>query len=478
MNMSFRQVLLVLRLRWWVVVVVFMLVLGGAAGVSMVIPKQYTAEASVLLDVKTDPLVATLAPGLASASFIATQVEIIRSDRIAGRVVSMLGLAQNAAAVAQWREATEGRVPIEAYFGNAMQRGLVVAPVSGSALLTLTFTGNDPRFAAAVANSFARAYLELGVEFRVGPAREYSSFFDERLKVLRADLEAAQARLAAFQQRRGIVVISSERVDQEMSRLNALEGALATALADSADTSSRQRNAGTETSVDVSLSPAVQSLKGELARAETRLSEISATYGSNHPQRIELDTRVAELKQQIASEMRRVSGTTTTVNRIASQRVGELRSMVEAQKRSVLNLRAQRDEAGAMLREVETAQRAFDTVAQRRTQLANESQAEQASARVLSPAIEPLEHSRPNIPKNLVAGAMLGLLAGLAAALLLELVDRRVRSADDLLNLEGVPVLGVVSARFGARAFAPRLALNRRRMPQMPPLLTMDRGPR
>lgn len=477
MNMSLRQILLVLRLRWWVVVGAVTLALGGAAAVSRLMPKQYSADTSVLLDVKTDPLVATLAPSLASASFIATQVEIIRSDRVASRVVSMLALAQNPAAVAQWREATEGRIPIDAYFGSSLQRGLVVEPVSGSALLMLTFTGNDPNFVAAVANSFARAYLDLSVEFRVGPAREYSSFFDERMKVLRADLEAAQARLAGFQQRRGIVVISSERVDQETARLNALEGALATALADSADTSSRQRNAGTETSVDVSQSVAVQAFKGELARAETRLSEISATYGSNHPQRIELDTRISELRQQIAAEMRRVSGTTTTVNRIASQRVGELRWMVEAQKRTVLNLRTQRDEAGSMLREVETAQRALDTVAQRRTQLANESQAEQASARVLSPAIAPLTHSKPNIPKNLIAGAILGLLGGLAAAFLFEMIDRRVRSADDLLNPEGVPVLGVMSARFGKGAFAPRLAFDRRRDPPTPPSLIFDRGP-
>lgn len=475
MNMNLRQVFLVLRFRWWVVVGVLALAFGGAYAISVNMPKQYTAETSVLLDVRTDPLVATLAPSLASANFVATQVEIIRSERVAGRVVKMLGLAQNAAAVAQWREATEGRTPLETYFGSLLQRGLVVEPVSGSALMSLTFTGNDPKFVAAVANTFARAYIDLSVELRVGPAREYASFFDERMKSLRDDLDGAQGRLAAFQQRRGILA-SGERVDQEMTRLSALEGALATAIADSADTSSRLRNAGTETSVDVSQSVAFQSLKGELGRAETRLSEVSATFGSNHPQRIELETRIAELKQQIAAEMRRVSGTTTTVNRIATQRISELRSMVDAQKRAVLNLRSQRDEAGAILREVELAQRAFDTVAQRRTQLANESQSEQAQARVLSQATEPLTHSKPNIRKNLVAGAMLGLLAGLAAAVLLEMVDRRVRSVEDLLSAEGVPVLGVMSARAGKQKFAPRLAFNRRHGQQMAPRLTLDRG--
>ena len=473
--MSFRQILLALRLRWWVVVLVFFLALGAAVGISLYMPKQYTAETSILLDARTDPLVATMMPSLAGASFITTQVEIISSDRVAGRVVKMLGLADNAAAVAQWREQAGGRVTMETFFGSLVKRGLIVEPGRGSALINLSFTAKDPKFAAAAADAFARAYIDLSVELRVGPAREYATFFDERQKNLRENLETAQAKLSEFQRKRGIVV-SSERVDQESARLNALEVALATTFAESADTASRQRNAGTETSVDVQQSAAVQALKSELARAETELVEVSGRYGANHPQRVALVAKVAEVKQQIASEMRRVSGTTATVNRINTQKLNELRNMVEAQKRTVLSLRSQRDEAGGLLRDVEIAQRAFDAVAQRRTQLANESQADQAVARVLSPATEPLVHSKPNIPKIVAAGAVLGLLAGLAAAYLLEMVDRRVRSAEDLDNAEGVPLLGIMSTRARKSAFTPRLAVNRRRIPQVPPQLTFDRG--
>lgn len=473
--MNFRQVLLVLRLRWWVVVLVFALTMGAAYVVSMTMPKQYSAETTLLLDVKSDPLLATLMPTLTTPAFMATQAEILRSDRVASRVVKMLGLAQNPGAVAQWREATQGRVPIETYFGKILEGGLLVEPGRTSAVMAVTFTGNDPKFAAAAVNTFARAYIDLTVELRVGPAREFAGFFDERLKTLRDELDAAQSKLSAFQQKRGIIV-SSERVDQESTRLTSLESALAIAIAESADTSSRQRNAGTETSVDVSQSAAVQSLRSELARAETRSVEVSGTFGANHPLRIELDTRIAELKQQIAAEMRRVSGTTATQNRITSQKIGELRNLVEAQKRAVLNLRAGRDEASGLLREVDSAQRAFDAVAQRRAQLANESQAEQAAARILSPATEPLTHSKPNIPKNMAAAVLVGLVGGLAVAFLLELVDRRVRSADDLFNPEGVPVLGVMSNRSGKSAFTPRLAFHRRQMPPMPPQLTLDRG--
>ena len=224
--MNFRQILLILRLRWWLVLLVFTLVVAGTAAASMLMAKKYQANTTLLLDVKTDPLLATLMPSLATPGYIATQTEIIQSDRIAGRVVKKLGLAQNPAAVAQWREETEGRISLDKYFGDLMQKGLTVEAGRGSTILTVGFTASDPKFAAAAANTFARAYIDLGVELRVGPAREYVGFFEERAKALRTDLEAAQTKLSAYQQKNGIIV-SAERLDMEMARLTSLETALA-----------------------------------------------------------------------------------------------------------------------------------------------------------------------------------------------------------------------------------------------------------
>jgi chain length determinant protein EpsF len=472
--MNFRQILLILRLRWWVVLGTLLTAVALALGISLMLPKQYTAETLLLLDVKVDPLVATLAPSLATPSYLATQAEIVQSERVATRVVKMLGLAQNAKAVEQWREETEGRIPIESYFGSLLQKGLKVEPGRGSSLMTVSFTGTDAKFAAAGANTFARAYLDTTVELKLDPAREYAKFFDERIKQLRADLESSQERLSAFQQKRGIVV-TNERMDQEVTRLNTLESALAAAQTEQADASSRQVGSGGEGSDDVQRSAAVQQLKGELARSQTALIELSAKLGSSHPQRIEAEARVNELQQQLAREMRRVSGGTASVSRIASQKVAELRNLVESQKRTVLQLRSQRDEAAVLLRDVETAQRAYDAVAQRRTQLANEEQAAQTPARVLSPAIEPLRPSKPNLLKNALVGVILGLLGGVGLAFLLEVIDRRVRSADDLIGFGDVPVLGVMSNAPGRQRFSPRLAHQRR--PALPsPQLTFDGG--
>jgi chain length determinant protein EpsF len=389
---------------------------------------------------------------------MATQLEIIRSERVASRAVKILGVERSAAAVAQWREATNAKIPLERYFAGVLERGLSVEPARGSNVIVLTFAGPDPLFVQAAANAFAQAYMDVSVELRVAPARQTASFLDEQTKTLRANLEKAQAQLSKFQQTKGIV-ITDERFDQENSRYAALIGQLAAAQAERVETSSRQHNTGGETSPDVLQSGAIQGLKAQLAAAQTKLSEISSIVGKNHPSRVALEAQIAELKSQLAAETRRVAGGTSLTNRGSSQKVGDLQAMVDAQKKLILSLRSDRDQIAVYQRDVDVAQREYDAVTQRFGQVSMEGQNNQANTRLLSPAVEPLEPSRPRVVVGIIGSILGGLAVGILAALLFELLDRRVRSPEDLLVMAGVPVIGVLRPANSRRPVFRRLLM-------------------
>ena len=55
--MTFGQFLSILRARWWVALLVFLVVVGTTVGVSLLLPKNYTGTASVVIDVKPDPVI-------------------------------------------------------------------------------------------------------------------------------------------------------------------------------------------------------------------------------------------------------------------------------------------------------------------------------------------------------------------------------------------------------------------------------------
>ncbi len=441
--MSLSQYLRIVWARKWLVLGVFVLVAAVGVAVTFYLPRQYTAETSLIVEMRIDPALGALAPALAAPSYMATQVEILKSERVASRAVKLLGVERSPAAVAQWREETKAKIPLERYFADVLGKGLSIEPSRGSNLLNLSFSAQDPIFAQAAANAFARAYMDVSVELRIAPARQSATFLDEQTKALRANVEDAQAKLSKFQQAKGIVV-TDERLDQETTRYNTLVTQLAMAQAERIETATRQRNTGGESSPDVLGSAAVQSLKGQLGAAETKLTEISSIVGRNHPARQQLEAQIRELKQQLAAETRRVAGGATVINRGSSQKVAELQSMVDAQKKQVLALRSDRDQIAVYQRDVEAAQRAYDAVAQRLGLLNLEGQNNQANTRLLSPAVEPLIPSRPKVLLGIVGSLLGGLAAGIVLALLLEMIDRRVRIPEDLLVVAGVPVIGVL----------------------------------
>lgn len=454
--MSLKQILRVMWARKWLVL--GLLVIGSVTGTvaTLMSPKKFTAEAALIVETRIDPVLGAFAPSMVIPNFMATQIDVIKSDPVAARAVKLLGMERSATAVSQWREQTNAKIPLERYFANLLQRGLTVEPSRGGNIITVSFSAQDPLFAQSAANAFVQAYMDISVELRVAPARQSVAFLDEQTKNLRSNLETAQARLSKFQQEKGIVV-SDERFDQENARYQMLVAQLSTAQAERVDAATRMSNSGSESSPDILLNPAVQGLKSQLAASETKLTELSAIVGKNHPSRIQLEAQIGELKQQIATESRRVSGATSTISRGSGQKVAALQALVDEQRKRLLTLRADRDQVDVYKRDVDTAQRAYEGISSKVSQFTLDSQNNQANTRLLSPAIEPLEPSRPKVMVGVVGSIVGGLILGVLAALGVEFFDRRVRDPEDLMVMDGVPVIGVLRPEGSKRPVFRRL---------------------
>ncbi|WP_341677862.1 chain length determinant protein EpsF [Niveibacterium sp. SC-1] len=441
--MSIEQLLHVLRSRWKLVLLSTVLVFAVALIVSAVLPKRYTATASVLAEARSiDPVSGGLASVTMLPGYVATQIDIISSERVARRVVKMLGLDKSPEAVQRWRDEAEGLGTVENYYAGLLAKGLEVVPGRESNVISISFHGADPKVAASIANAFARAYVETSLELKVDPAREYASWFVDRTKQLRDNLEQAQTRLSAFQRDKGIVSVD-DRLDVENARLAELSTQLAASQAQRADTASRQRQASSsmDTSPDVLQNPVVSALRADVARQEAKLKDLSGQLGVNHPQYQRSLAELVELKAKLDAEMRQVAASVGSAAQANVFREGTIRGTIDTQKQRILALRQQRDELAVLQRDVESAQKAYDLVAQRLSQLSLESQSQQTNISVLDAAAEPTSPSSPKSLRNALLGLVLGCALGVGVALLLELIDPRVRSVGDLRHYAGVPVL-------------------------------------
>ncbi len=450
--MNLHQILLILRARYRLILLMLLMTVGAALAVSLYLPKQYIATSAVVVDVKSpDPVIGVYLPAISMPGYMATQVDILNSVRVAQKVVKLIQLDKDAKATADWQSATGGKGSFEAWLVARMQRALDVKPSRESNVININYKAGDPVMAAATANAYAKAYIDTTVEMKVEPAREYARYFESQGKVLRDNLENAQKRLSEYQQRKGIVA-SDERLDSETARLNELSSQLTAVQGQTADAESKLlAGAAANALPEVAQNSMLMNLRTEVARLEARLQDAGGNFGVNHPQYQRMQAELAELKARLAAETRYVSSGISASRNVGRGREAQLRTAMEVQKKRVLELKLQRGELGVLQRDVESAQKAFEAVSQRYNQASLESQATQSNVAMLTQASEPLSAASPKTLVNLIAALFMGTLLGIGAVFLLEFLDRPVRSLDDLSELLQLPALGVVPATSDAK---------------------------
>lgn len=450
--MTFGQFLGILKARWWIALGTLLLTVGTTVVVSMLLPKQYTSTTTLVIDYKgMDPILGIMLPSQLMPGYMATQVDIIQSKKVATEVVRALGFAQSPVVRQQWMDATEGKGTVEDYFAEILLKKLDVKPSRESSVIEISYTGSDPRFAAAVANAFADQYRKTNLELRVEPARQNAIWFDERLQKLRKELEEAQTRLAEYQRDKGYTA-ADERLDLESARLQELSSQYAATQGAAADAQSRlrqlndfiARGASPETLPDVLANPLIQNLKAVLNQTEGRLEQTASQLGANHPEVKRLQADIEGQKAKIKTEINAAASSIRNSANIALRREADLRDQMAAQKAKLIRVNQGRDQLMVLLKEVDNAQKAFDVASQRFQTTSLESQASQTNISMLSAATPPVEHSSPKLILNTILSVFLGAMLGIGFALLVELLNRRVRSARELAEALNAPVLGVM----------------------------------
>ncbi|MBT9538255.1 chain length determinant protein EpsF [Thiobacillus sp.] len=442
--MNFTQFLLILNARKWIILGVLLFTVVVTAAVSLLLPKEYTATATLIIDSKSkDPFTGQMFPSQMFPGYMATQIDVINSSKVASRVVADLKLAESPGTREQFMQATEGKGNINQWLGDLLLQKVTAEPSRESSIISISFSGADPQFSAIVANAFAKSYIDTSLELRLVPAKLTAAWFDQQIVQLRSDLDQAQQKLTAYQREKGIVE-SEERLDVETRRMGDLAGQIVAAQSASFDATSRTRDGSSQP--EVINNPVVQGLKAQVAQGEGRLADLAKRVGVNHPEYLRTQAEVNSYKTKLATELNTATRGIGATAGAARQRLNELSAAFEQQKSKVLALKQQREEATLLARDVANAQQVYDSALQRYGQSRMEAQSTQNDIAVLNPAVPPTQASKPRVILNILMSVFLGALLGVGIGFLVELLDRRVRSGQDIAGLD-ITVLAEVTKK-------------------------------
>ena len=361
-------------------------------------------------------------------------------------------------------EATEpeknGKYP--AYEGYVNRR-ITTAPFKDTDILLVKVTSNEPAKAQKANQLLLETFLLRMTEMsRVAQATK--NFLQTRADAAKNDLDKAETALQNYKIENKIIT-PSDNAKLFLDRIAMAEKAMATNRID-LGVAQAKLNAANEIlggsggfSADNQI---VQAYNSQLAKLESERISYLDKYTEKHPRMIELSTQIAELKAKIQEEVQKVMALQAPSNNAVHQRLvmGKYQSegeLIVAQQKEAL-LQKIIDENNKEMELLPAVEKGYIKVA-RDAQVASELYVmlakrleESKVAEVMVPTNvqivdEPTFPSSSVAPRKgrvLLIAAILGLLVGCGYVVIKELMNRTIRTEDDVKKFLGLPVLGSI----------------------------------
>ena len=447
--LDLRHYFQVLWKRKWLILAVLGVTVGSAWVFQALQTPLYEAKATVMIEPEPPRVVniQDVAPGSGNTGeYYATQYRVITSRPIAEATIERLRLKERVPEIGTSRD------PARAFSARA-----VVTPVRATRLVSIGYLLPDPELAAEVANGLAAEYVRYNLNLKHRTAQDAVVWLNEQIEELRAKSKKSSAALQAYQAKADILGIQEQRqltqskiidvnrayTDAQNQRLT-MESRLKELSAVAKDPNA------VESVVRMADDPLILKLKNEASDLLAQRARLSQLYREKHPDLVVLDAQIKLANQRIQSELAKMLQALETQVRVLRGREEALLSQVNELRREAQRLTTQ--EAQARARDVERAstEELHAVVLKRLNEAGLATALDASNIRVVEAAMPPRGPAYPRTQLIMILSLVGGLALGFGAAFVVEYVDDRVRSPEDVERAVGVPVLGIVPV-FGAK---------------------------
>ncbi len=479
-SIDLREYWKILVKRKWLIIALLTIVVGAAFVATKLQVPEYRATALVLIEPEATQFLGfqdfDQQTGRASAEFRASQYEILRSRSLARAVVQAEQLEDHPELTGQLRQrslsgelrdlsrlllsairpASENPADASGQQGtsadpldlaaNALLKKVEIEPVRNTQVVRVSVVSFDPEFSSRLANALVREYIDSSLQRRFDSGTQARRFLEGQLDEMRIALERSDRALAEFARQARVSDLdqnmemtrdglrsTSARLDEVRRELSQLEG---------------WRELARQGQVDhldpVAGNERLAELEARLQDASIAYRALSEQYTENFPLVAERRRDLESLREEVAAERQKVvAGIAGRLEaRIAEQ--AALERAITQRENQLMDLNERSVQYNILRREFETNRELYDALLQRMKEIGVSAGVQKSNISIIDPAPVPTVAFRPNLQKNLAIASMLGLMIGIALALLLEFLDSTIRRTEDIERQVDRPVLGLI----------------------------------
>jgi polysaccharide chain length determinant protein (PEP-CTERM system associated) len=463
--------------KHWVLILILALIGGPLAyGVSKFLPNRYKSQTLVLVQPPNVPT--TIVPDMETVSInqrLATMQQEILSRTRLEPIIRQFGLYSG----------DINNAPMDDLV-RRLQKAIEVTPVQPMAEtgaqdlpgFFISVTLENGRTAQAVCTAVTSMFIEKSISVQTQHAEETTQFLTQQLADAKSNLDAQDAKLAAFKGR-----YMGSLPDDEQMNLNILTGLTAQLDGANQAIARAQQDKGFDQSMLTQQLEAWQtsqsgknpdSLQQQIAALESQLTALQARYTDDYPDVIKTKADIAAVKKKLSENENSKSPDDSEKTRkpsVEPAQVTQWRAQIHALDQTIAEKMKDQEQIKQQIKLYESRVQSSPTVEQEYKELTRgyqtaldsyndllkkreasamsgdlnrQQQGEQFS--VLDPADLPDKPSFPNRPLFAAGGLGGGLVLGIGLAFLIETQNKSLRNERDVEFALRLPVLAIVPA--------------------------------
>lgn len=473
-----RELLRMLNRRKWQLLGIVALVCAVTGLILSQITPQYRATALVMLDTRKAKVTNTadvLSGIAADIPAMQTEIEVLRSTNLLGRVVDKLhlendpeyGAMQPGAVRLLLRElrarydalidssgaSRSGRTVEEgprARAVAALQNNLMIASRGRSYVISIAVDSADGAKARKIVDTVTDFYLVDQLQAKLDANKRATEFFNERLDELRRAVEIAERAAATYREKAGLTIGKDSTIaSQSLSELNSQ---LIQARAQRTDRESRlialqqaARNPATLGGVsEVLANPLISSLRAQEAEVARRVGDLNQRYGEGHPRMLQTRAEQGQIQGRIAQEVAKILSSLQGDVEAARSKEVELQAQMTALETKAGGLGQSEVQLRQLEREAQSSRAVYEDFLKRFKELREQQDIQQADSRVLSPAEVSLGPVSPRYVLVMALALVGGLMLAGVTIGVIERLDGGFRTGDQIERFTGRALVGMI----------------------------------
>jgi uncharacterized protein involved in exopolysaccharide biosynthesis/Mrp family chromosome partitioning ATPase len=437
----------VLSERRALILKVTLAVIAAAVIAALLLPKQYSSTAVVMLDPRKNnvtELSAVLSQLPTDPATLQNQIQVITSRELASAVISRLKLDKdpefNPAAAPQagtfhlsfLSSPSNGNGGDDAVGRDRILSNFLThisADANGlSTAITITAKASTAKKAQDIANALAGAYVDNQADQLRNAAQGTSDWLDKRTNDLAQQLMQEQTAVQDYKARHGLndSAPGNSLVDQQMTAINAQ---IVQARSDLAEKQAQLDRVGpsaaagnADTVSQVVNSPLITQLRTQQADLVKQEADLASKYGPLHPKLQAVQAQERDLNSKIQQETTRIGGSLANDAEAARTHLNSLEQSLAQVERQANGQNQARVELQALQSNADSTKAQYEAFVGRLRATDGHDMPASPESRIISSATYPLAPSAPKRGLIVAASIPFGLLLGVLAALLTEYV--------------------------------------------------------